>query len=144
MAILLYLKFQTIGEKECVKMEFIQIGLLSVLPKTVALLLLAYLGVKCIDMLSGVLKTWKKGNYKSRIMRDGIIRWIAEIVAIVFVILIDFVLGLNFLLCGFTLALFIYKEAGSIVENLGECGVTLPSIVKEKLEVFNQDKKEQE
>lgn len=125
-------------------MEFIQIGLLSVLPRTVAILLLGYLGVKCLDMLLGVLKTWKNGNYKSRIMRDGIIRWVAEIVAIAFVILIDFVLGLNFILCGFTLSLFIYKEAGSIVENLGECGVTLPSIVKEKLEVFNQDKKEQE
>lgn len=65
-------------------------------------------------------------------------------ILIVFVILIDFVLGLNFLLCGFTLTLFIYKEAGSIVENLGECGVKLPSIVIEKLEVLNNKNKEQE
>ena len=125
-------------------MDFLQIGLLSLLPKTVAILLIAYLGEKVLDMALGVLKTWKNGGYKSRKMRDGIIRWIAEIVAIVFVILIDFVLGLNFLLCGFTLGLFIYKEAGSIVENLGECGVELPSIVTEKLEVFNKQTKEQE
>ncbi|MEG0297644.1 MAG: phage holin family protein [Clostridium sp.] len=31
-----------------------------------------------------------------------------------------------------------YKEAGSICENLTECGVNLPSIVQEKLEVFNK------
>ena len=76
-------------------MDFLQTGLLKILPQTVAILLLAYFGVKVIDMASGVLKTWKNGNYKSRKMRDGIIRWIAEMVAIVFVIGIDLVLGLN-------------------------------------------------
>jgi len=125
-------------------MEFLQNGLLSLLPMTIAILVLAYLGCKFLDMLLGVLKTWKNGNYKSRKMRDGIIRWIAEMVAIVFVIGIDLVLGLNFYLCGFTLSLFIYKEAGSIAENLGECGVELPSVVVEKLEVFNKQTKEQE
>lgn len=80
-------------------MEFIQTGLLKMLPQTVAILLIAYLGEKVLDMALGVLKTWKNGNYKSMKMRDGIIRWIAEIVAIVFVIGVDFVLGLNFYLC---------------------------------------------
>lgn len=123
-------------------MSFLENGLLSLLPKTIAVLFFAYLVIKCLDMISGVLKTFKTGGYESRKMRDGIIRWIAEMVAIVFVILIDFLLGLNFLLCGFTLSLFIYKEAGSIVENLGECGVKLPSIVIEKLEVLNRQNKE--
>lgn len=72
---------------------------LKMLPQTVVTLLIAYLGEKVLDMALGVLKTWKNGNYKSRKMRDGIIRWIAEIVAIVFVIGVDFVLGLNFYLC---------------------------------------------
>ena len=125
-------------------MSFLENGLLSLLPRTIVVLFFAYLFIKCLDMFLGVLKTFKNGGYKSRKMRDGIIRWVAEIAAILFVILIDFVLGLNFLLCGFTLALFIYKEAGSIVENLGECGVELPSIVTEKLEVFNKQNKEQE
>lgn len=89
-------------------------------------------------MLLGVLKSWKNANYKSRKMRDGIVRWIAEMVAVVFVIGIDLVLGLNFYLCGFTLSLFIYKEAGSICENLAECGVELPAVVANKLEVFNK------
>ena len=70
--------------------------LLKILPQTVAILLLGYLGCKVLDMLLGILKTWKNDNYKSGKMRDGIIRWIAEMVAIVFVIGIDLVLGLNF------------------------------------------------
>lgn len=125
-------------------MDFIQIGLLKILPQTVAILLIAYLACKVLDMLLGVLKSWKNANYKSRKMRDGIVRWIAEMVAVVFVIGIDLVLGLNFYLCGFTLSLFIYKEAGSILENLAECGVELPNIIKDKLEIFNSDKEDRE
>ena len=116
-------------------------GLLSWLPASVSTFLLAYLGVKIIDMLLGLLKAWKNHNYRSSKMREGLIVWIAEMIAIIFVIGIDYVLGLNFMLCGFTLALFIYKECGSVLENLTECGVELPSAVAEKLEVFNSKSK---
>lgn len=125
---------------EIILKNFIEIGLLKLVPISVAYLVLAYLGVKIADMLLGILKTWKNGNYRSSKMRDGIVRWIAELVAIAFVIMVDLVLGLNYYLCSFTLALFIYKEIGSILENLTECGVTLPSIVTSKLEVFNVEK----
>ena len=124
---------------EIILNNFIQIGLLKILPMSVAYLLLGYLGIKVSDFILGLLKTSKNGNYKSSIMRDGIVRWIAELVAIVFVITIDLILGLNFYLCSFTLALFIYKEVGSIVENLSECGVKLPKVVTDRLEVFNVD-----
>ena len=116
-------------------------GLLSWLPASVSTFLLAYLGVKIIDMLLGLLKAWKNHNYRSSKMREGLVMWIAEMIAIIFVIGIDYVLGLNFMLCGFTLALFIYKECGSVLENLTECGVELPSAVAEKLEVFNSKSK---
>ena len=116
-------------------------GLLSWLPTSVSTFLLAYLGVKIIDMLLGLLKAWKNHNYRSSKMREGLVVWIAEMIAIIFVIGVDYVLGLNFMLCGFTLALFIYKECGSVLENLAECGVELPEIVAEKLEVFNSKSK---
>ncbi|WP_091024503.1 phage holin family protein [Bacillus sp. UNCCL81] len=57
---------------------------------------------------------------------------------IVFVLALDIVLGLNFYLTGFTLALFIYKEGGSIVENLSAIGVVLPSQVEDKLKTFDK------
>lgn len=120
--------------------EILQVGLLKLLPITIVYMLLGYLVVKALDFILGLLKTWKNGNYKSSKMRDGIIKWIAELIGIVFVMLLDFVLGLNFYITGFTLALFLYKEAGSILENLAECGVNMPKVLKDKLEVLNLEK----
>nr|DAK89408.1 MAG TPA: holin [Caudoviricetes sp.] len=111
------------------------------IPETISWLLVFYFGIKTIDMILGILKAYKNKNYRSRKMRDGIIRWIAELMAIAFVLMLDMFLGLKFTLIGLTVALFAYKEAGSIIENLGECGVTLPSIISEKLEVLNTEKK---
>lgn len=119
-------------------------GLINLLPKTVAILFCTYLGFRLLDFLLGTLKTFTQRTnekWKSSKMRDGIIKWIAELVAIVFVIALDIVLGLNFLLCTTTLGLFIFREGGSIIENLGECGVNLPDIIKKNLEVFNPENK---
>ena len=120
--------------------EILQMGLLKLLPATIVYMILGYLVIKALDFVLGLLKTWKNSNYKSSKMRDGIIKWIAELIGILFVMLLDYVLGLNFYVTGFTLALFLYKEAGSILENLAECGVNMPKILKEKLEVLNLEK----
>jgi toxin secretion/phage lysis holin len=115
------------------------IHLLDLLPKPIQYALFFYFLVKVLDFTSGLLKTWKGVNkYESRIMRDGIIRWIGELVGIVFVFAIDLVLGLNFYLTGFTLALFIYKEGGSITENLKAIDVDLPGEVKDKFKSFGK------
>lgn len=122
-------------------------GLLSLMPTTIVSLFLFYLLSKGVDFGTGLLKTFKNDNYESRKMRDGIIRWIAEFIALIFVMGLDLLLGLNFIISYATLALFIYKEAGSILENLTECGVNLPPLIQEKLEVFNKlnkDKKKKD
>ena len=111
------------------------------IPETLSWLLVFYFGIKTIDMLLGILKSYKNKNYRSRKMRDGLIRWVAELIAITFVLILDMFLGFKYALIGVTVSLFIYKEAGSIIENLGECGVTLPSVISEKLEVLNTNKK---
>ena len=53
------------------------------------------------------------------------------------------ILNLNFYICGLTLALFVYKETGSIIENLAELGVNLPEVLKDKLEILNKKDKEE-
>ncbi|PET77604.1 holin [Bacillus sp. AFS001701] len=116
-----------------------EINIISLLPKLIQGALLFYFLVKVLDFITGLLKTWKGvSEYKSRVMRDGIIRWIGELVGIVFVLGLDIFLGLNFYLTGFTLALFIYKEGGSIVENLRAIGVVLPAQVEDKLKSFDK------
>ncbi|OXS76428.1 holin [Lysinibacillus sp. KCTC 33748] len=107
--------------------QLIQYPFLSLVPATILYMLLAYFAFKVLDFATGLLKTWKKVSpYQTRIMRDGIIRWIRELVAITFVILFDLIFGLDFYLTGFTLALFLYKEGGSIAENLQTLGVDMP------------------
>ncbi|MFD2868014.1 phage holin family protein [Kurthia populi] len=106
-------------------------------PKAIQGLLLVYIIFKAMDFATGLLKTWKGvAHYKSRVMREGLIRWIGEMVAIMFVIVIDITLGLNFYLSGATLAIFVYKEGGSIAENLKLLGVNMPGILEE----IDQDK----
>lgn len=120
-------------------MEYVDLHLLSYLPQTLKYMTMFYFFIKTLDFVTGLLKTWKGiSPYKSSTMRDGLIRWISELVAISFVLGMDLILGLNFILMGATLALFIYKEAGSIVENLSVLGVTLPDEVKSALEKFNK------
>lgn len=119
-------------------LNLLENGLIDYLPKAIVIMLITYLAIKILDFLSGLLKTWKIKNYKSSKMRDGLIKWIAELIGVIFVILIDMMLGLEFYLCGLTLALFIYKECGSVIENLGQLGVELPGVLKEKLEVLNK------
>lgn len=115
--------------------EIIGHPLLALVPKTIVYLLAAYMAFKVLDFFTGLLKTWKKVvSYKSAVMRDGIIRWIGEMVAITFVIILDLLFGLNWYLTGFTLALFVYKEGGSIAENLSTIGVDMPGIVKDTLD----------
>lgn len=124
-------------------MELIlQTGLLKLLPKPITYMLLFYFACKFFDFTSGILKCCKSGGtgYKSSKMRDGIITWIGELIGILFVLGLDLLLGLNFILCGGTLSLFIFKEGGSILENLAECGVNMPDGIKGRLEIFNSNK----
>ena len=89
-------------------------GLLEILPKTVGILFLGYMGIKVMDFILGVLKTWKNGDYRSSKMRDGIIRWIAELCSIILVITMDLILGLNFYLCSFNIACSHHYCSGSM------------------------------
>lgn len=124
-------------------MELIlQTGLLKLLPTPITYMILFYFACKFFDFASGILKCLKTGGggYKSSKMRDGIIKWIGELIGILFVMGLDLLFGFNFILCGGTLSLFICKEGGSILENLAQCGVNMPDGIKDRLEIFNSNK----
>lgn len=124
-------------------MELIlQTGLLKLLPTPITYMLLFYFACKFFDFASGILKCLKSTGtgYKSSKMRDGIITWIGELIGILFIIGLDLLFGLNFVLCGATLSLFIFKEGGSILENLAACGVNMPNIIKDNLEILKTNK----
>ena len=91
-----------------------------------------YLILMIIDYSTGILKAYKVEGFKSRKLRDGVIRSLTELIAIVFSGILDITFGLNILMVA-TKTLFIFKEAISIIENFGALGITLPKIVQDKV-----------
>lgn len=98
-----------------------------------------YLIFKLLDFITGFLKAYKVEGFKSRKLRDGVVLTVGEIVAIFFAGLLDSLLNLNIIMIS-TQSLFIFKEAISIVENLGIIGVKLPEFLKDKIQDLNPDR----
>lgn len=77
------------------------------------------------DIITGYLKAIKNKKINSSISRDGYIKKIGWIVAIIFGYFIDFLLNISLFLKG-TALICITTEGMSIYENLNEIGVKLP------------------
>lgn len=105
--------------------------------------IIAYLIFVAIDTISGLLKAWKIDGFKSRRMREGLIKVTTELLALVFSAIIDYILGLNILLLTVKM-LLVSKEALSIIENFGLLGFTFPKIVTDKIQDLNPENKEEE
>ena len=101
--------------------------------------LIAYLFFVVIDLFTGLLKAYKVDGFKSRKLRDGMLKIISELLAIIFACVLDYILGLDILMLAMKMIL-VFKEAISIVENLGILGVQLPKIITDKIQDLNPDK----
>lgn len=102
-----------------------------------------YLVFLLMDFATGLMKAYKVEGFKSRKLRDGVIRVITELMAIIFSGVLDFAFGLNILMVA-TKTLLVFKEAISIVENFGILGVELPDILKNKIHDLNPQKNQEE
>lgn len=98
-----------------------------------------YLILLLMDFTTGFLKAYKIDGFKSRKLRDGIIRAITEMLAILFSGIIDIAFGLSIMMVA-TKTLLIFKEAISIIENFGILGVQLPAILTDKIQDLNPNK----
>lgn len=77
------------------------------------------------DIITGYLKAIKNKKISSSVSRDGYIKKVGYLVALLFGFVVDLILGLNIFLKG-TALVAITTEGISIYENLGEIGVKLP------------------
>lgn len=77
------------------------------------------------DVGTGYLKAWKFKRLNSSISRDGYIKKIGWIIALILGWSVDFFIGVNVFLLG-TAIVCVATEAISVYENLGEVGVKLP------------------
>ncbi len=90
------------------------------------------------DVITGYLKAIKLKKINSSISRDGYIKKISWIIAIILGFLIDCLVNVNIFLIGSALVC-IATESVSTYENLGKLGITLPFI--DYFEKINKYKK---
>ena len=100
-----------------------------------------------LDIITGVMKAIKNKRLRSRNALYGYARKIGVYVAIIVANIIDQVFGFNGAVATATVLFYLGNELLSIVENLAQLGVKVPTVITDKLHVIqNEDEpnKEQE
>ena len=93
-----------------------------------------------LDIITGLFKGWKNKNLWSRKSLFGYARKLLVLVMIILANVIDQVLNLGGALTFATVLFYLANEGLSIVENMAELGVLVPSNLAEKLKVIENDK----
>lgn len=105
-------------------------------PKTIFILCAIFIFT---DVITGYLKGWKFKQLNSSISRDGYIKKIGWIVALLLGFIVDMIIGIKIFLIG-SAVVCIATEGISVYENLGELGIKLP--FAKYFEKLNNDKEE--
>lgn len=93
----------------------------------------------CLDIITGIIKAVKNGSYSSKCLREGIVHKVGYGIVIIICYQLD-VLLLHGHSVTRTAAIIFYiaVEISSIVENLGQMGVPIPSVIAKRLQRLNE------
>lgn len=98
-----------------------------------------------LDILTGVIKAIKDKRLRSRNALYGYARKVGVFFIIILANIIDVILALNGAVAFVTVLFYIANEGLSIIENLAQIGVKVPSVIADKLHVIqSNDSKEKE
>lgn len=97
-----------------------------------------------LDIITGIMKAIKNKRLRSRNALYGYARKIGVYVAIIVANIIDQVFGFNGAVATATVLFYIGNELLSIVENLAQIGVKVPSVITDKLHVINEEENKEE
>ncbi|MGJ9384245.1 phage holin family protein [Salipaludibacillus sp. CF4.18] len=92
-----------------------------------------------VDVVTGLVKAFKNRNLWSRKSLFGFARKILVFGVIILANVIDQVLGMNGAVTYATVVFYIASEGLSIVENMSEIGVLIPSSISERLHVIKNE-----
>ena len=90
-----------------------------------------------IDVFTGYLNAWRKGEVKSYRMREGLVKKCGEIMILVIGKLFEFGLGLPDYIMNLISLYIILMELVSIAENLDKMGVPIPHFFRKGLGKLN-------
>ena len=107
-------------------------------------LLVVFATIIVVDTLTGMLKYWNLGEYSSSKFRQGMIKKMGYILAVILAVQLDIITGNTGALRTALLFTFIANESLSIIENLGVLGVQFPDSIMNAIEVLKSRTKDEE
>lgn len=97
-----------------------------------------------VDIITGVLKAIKEKRLRSRSALYGYARKVGVFMIIILANIIDIILGLNGAVAFITVLFYIANEGLSIIENLAQIGVKVPTVIADKLHVIQTESEKSE
>lgn len=103
-----------------------------------------------LDFLTGIIFALMKGEFKSSIMRDGLVHKVGSVITIVLGYMIDYAQGfveleVNVPVANSICAYICIMEIGSIVENIGQINPQIvPPTIKKHFAKLRNDEEEGE
>lgn len=89
-----------------------------------------------IDVFTGLIKAWKTGKLKSRILKDGLFASLGEFIVLFLCVLSATYIPITSPLVYVIIIYMVMKELYSILENLIEIGVRLPKWLVTGLQAY--------
>jgi toxin secretion/phage lysis holin len=94
------------------------------------------------DIITGIVRAIKEKRLRSRNALFGYARKIGIFTVIILANIIDQILSLNGAVAIATVLFYIANEGLSVIENLAQIGVKVPSVIADKLHVIQDEKGE--
>lgn len=97
-----------------------------------------------VDWFTGWAAAWTRGELKSRVGFNGILRKVLIFVVVAIAHLVDQVLGDLHMFRDAVIFFYLANELLSVVENMGKMGVPMPPIIRDAVHIFESKTKVEE
>ena len=94
-----------------------------------------------IDYISGVMKAYVNRELSSKIGLKGLIKKVGVLLVVMLAVIVDRVTGETGMIRNLVIYYFVANEGLSIIENLGQAGVPIPSTIKKALNALKKESK---
>lgn len=94
-----------------------------------------------LDYVSGMIKAYNKKQLSSKIGFSGILKKIGILILVMLSVLVDRVTGNTGAIRTLVIYYFVANEGLSVLENLSESGIPIPTAIKKALKVLKDQSK---
>lgn len=97
--------------------------------------------VIALDYISGIMKAFVMKSLSSKIGLYGLLKKIGLLLVVMLAVVVDRVTGNTGMIRNLVIYYFVANEGLSIIENLGQAGVPIPSSIKKALKALKKESK---